>query len=177
MVEINLLPDYMKAGKNKSNKTKLCLVVIIINIALVFLVFFIPRFIVQKMEDKFNILNSQYESNNLSNNRIMNGKDIAMMKGFTNVVDDLRNERAIISSAMENLQNLVSKDVEILDLQCDGKSIVLNSKTSNFNSIIDFVTIIQKDLESDSVDLENISISQGQNNFLFRIKIDIKRGS
>jgi Tfp pilus assembly protein PilN len=177
MKEINLLPDNMKLEKNKTAKNKFYMLMFMISFTVIFSAFFIPKLIIVQMEDNLHYLSSQIETNKQFGNLVIDSSDNIKIKNYVNEVDKIKNDKIVLSNTVEDLYSLISEEIQILDLQYNGKSMVLNCKTNNFNSIIGCINLMQESLEMHSINLENISFSQGQNSFLFRIKIDSKRGS
>lgn len=177
MAEINLIPDYMKLSKDKRSRSKFSILILTLSCAVVLLIFVIPAYAINRLEKDINYLHLKANSSTQFNDSIVNDEEIINMKKYIKTVDAIKNDRVILSAMFNDLVVLLPKDIEILDLQANSKSVVLNCRTNNFDSIIEFTNLIQKSMEGNTVSLESINANQLQENYLLRMKIEFKRGN
>ena len=170
MAELNLIPQSMKANKQKNHNVKMAILSVIIVLSFLFFGAFIPYYYLEQLKLEESELQMEVAAQySIMEERNLKEAQIANMNEFVATVDSFGMDKPLLNEYIVALQLLVPKDIICTSLTYTASSISVTGVAQNYESPSIFVANLQ---ETDTfANASLLSIADSEAGYVFSITI------
>lgn len=163
MKELNLIPYELKEKRDKEISAYKAALYGIIAIFIIFIMLYIPYFILNHYKSEENQLKLKINANSSVNAEKQSLVDeINSYTTYTEKINSISKGKILFSDKIKGIQKFIPSDLTIQTLNYSNRVITVNGITNNYNSISEFVANLQLSDDYKNARINSITSASNQ---------------